>query len=268
MKVYIQQYGKERTGTNYLKALLAKNFDNIVLFDNRLGSKHEPFRAVSRWLRENRIDSLEAFEHLLRTDPTWKTRNTPSTDPFRWVHQPVSYEELVDLGNGSIPLRYIVQIKNPFAWAVSISRFARQGPGVSEQPLSVVPLNPLFITRQCLAFNAAYRSYWPLIESGRAELVRYEDLLEDAIPVLQLLGDRFCLSPRQEAFADVTTIVAPNTGVSTVPFDRSHYLDQDYRRALPAIARMAIARIIDWKLMRRYGYERDGQLSGSAAALF
>ena len=50
MKVYIQQYGKERTGTNYLKALIARNFDDIVLFDNRLGSKHAPFKDVSTWL--------------------------------------------------------------------------------------------------------------------------------------------------------------------------------------------------------------------------
>ena len=256
MKVYIQQYGKERTGTNYLKALIARNFDDIVLFDNRLGSKHAPFKDVSTWLRENRIDSRRAFDDLLRADPCWKARSTPSTDPFRWVHQPVSYEELVGLGDGSLPLRYVVQVKNPFAYAVSVNRYARTGPGDFERPPSTVPLNPGLILKKCVEFNAAYRSYWPLIACGRAVLVRYEDLLEDPIRILRRLRDQFGLAPKHAALEDVTTLVAPNVGISTEPFYRSCYLNEEYRLALPAVLRESIARLIDWELMYRYGYER------------
>jgi hypothetical protein len=256
MKVYIQQYGKERTGTNYLKALIARNFDDIVLFDNRLGSKHEPFKDVSTWLRENRIDSRQAYDRLLCTDRYWKARSVPSTDPFAWVHQPVSYEELLGLSDGSLPLRYVVQIKNPLAYAVSVNRFARTGPGASGRPPSPVPLNPGLILKKCVEFNAAYRSYWPLIARGRAVLVRYEDLLEDAIRVLRRLQDQLGLTSKHAVLEDVTTVVAPNLGISTEPFYRSYYANEEYRLALPEVLRESIARVIDWELMQRYGYER------------
>jgi hypothetical protein len=254
MRRYIQQYGKERTGTNYLKALLGRNFTDFVLFDNRLGSKHEPYRTAEQWMRERGVVDRQAFERLLQEDEYWRTRNVPTSDPFEWVHQPVSYEELLALCNGSATLHYVINIKDPYAYAVSVNRWNRSGLRRFHQPPSTDPLDLSLVTSQCALFNCAYRSYRRLIEDGRAVLARYEDLLADCRPVLREIQERFHLEPAGSQLQDISETVAPSIGISQSPFYKSYYVTREYMRALPVAARQAIRGAIDWDLMSDYGY--------------
>ncbi|MGA2736735.1 MAG: hypothetical protein ABSG65_04715 [Bryobacteraceae bacterium] len=254
MRHYLQHYGKERTGTNYLKSLLAANFTDLVLFDNRLGSKHEAFREVRTWMEERGVRSASDFADLLRTDPYWKARNVPSDAPFERVHQPVTYEELRALCAGRLPLGYLVSIKDPYAYAVSINRWKKDGLKRFQEPPHVVGADAELIRRHCLAFNAVYASYWPLIESGRGMLVRYEDLLGDAACTLGRIQRKFGLTARGNGFTDVEQTVAPTLGVSNSPFYRSFYRNREYLAALDAACLATVDQTINWELMRRYGY--------------
>jgi hypothetical protein len=256
LRVYVQQYGKERTGTNYTKALLGRNFSNVVLFDNRLGSKHDPHQEVRAWMERGAITSRAAFELLLRTDEYWRRRDTPSDDPFEWVHQPVTYEELLALAEGSTPLHYIINIKNPYAYAISVNRWRRSGLHRYQEPPGVVALHPELVRRECEAFNEAYRSYVPLIDSGRGLLARYEDLLVNALPIVGLIRDRFGLLPKHAELTDVSEVVAPSIGVSNAPFYKSYYLNQEYLSELSKPMIDVIDSAIDWDLMGYFGYSR------------
>jgi hypothetical protein len=257
MRTYIQQYGKERTGTNYLKALLATNFTDIVLFDNRLGSKHEHFRTVGAWMEGRAIFSQERFEDLLRTDEYWRRRNIPTLDPFRWVHQPVEYEELLSLRDGLLNLHYVVSIKSPYAFAISINRWKRSQLRRFHECPSVDPLDLPYVLEQCAEFNRVYRSYWPLIETGKAVLARYEDLLTDYSAILRQMQDKFGLTAKHPEFLNISSIVAPTIGISQLPFYKSYYEDRLYLAALSKEARAAICNAIDWDLMRYYCYHPD-----------
>lgn len=200
MRRYIQQYGKERTGTSYLKALLGRNFTDFVLFDNRLGSKYEPYLTVEQWMSERGVVVRPAFESLLQEDKYWRARNVPNSDPFEWVHQPVSYEELLALRDGREMLHYVINIKDPYAFAVSANRWYRSGLRMFHQPPSIERLDLGLVMNQCESFNCAYRSYWPLIEDGRAVLARSEDLLVDCRPTLREIQARFHLGTRDQSY--------------------------------------------------------------------
>ena len=257
-RAYIQQYGTERSGTNYLKALVGRNFANVVLFDNRLGSKHDPFQEVSEWMRDNGIDSRAAFENLLSTDKCWRKRSKATRDPFEWVHQPIAYKELLGLAEGSLDLHYVVQIKHPLAFAVSINRWRLPGRGPLTNPPSVEPWDVRVTHKRCIRFNMVYRSYRPLVESGRAILVRYEDLLDDPIPILRRMQKRFALVAKKPALENVTETVMPR-GASDQPFYRDYYENEEYLEAMPKGLRDSLTALMDWDLMALYGYRHPDE---------
>lgn len=257
MKTYVQQYGKERTGTNYVKALLGRNFKDFVLFDNRLGSKHEEFQSVAAWMEKNRIRDRSAFERLLTRNHYWRSRNVPNSDPFEGVHQPVSYEELLALRDGTLPLYYVVSIKNPYAFAVSVSRWRKCELRRFEEPPSVETFRLKPALAELSRFNDVYRSYWGLIQSGRAILARHEDLLSDYSSFLTEVQTRLRLTSLCPAFQDISETVAPLVGVSAVRFYREFYLQKEFITALSRAAIEAITRAIDWDVMRLYGYEPE-----------
>lgn len=258
MRRYLQQYGKERTATNYLKALLALNFNDIVLFDNRLGSKHGPFCEVRQWMEAHDIRTRADFEDLLHSDRYWKERNIPSSSEFEWVHQPVTYAELLALRDGRLPLGYLISIKDPYACAVSINRWKQGGLKHFQTPPQDLVVNAELIRRYAVDFNSAYASYWELIANARGILVRYEDLLADAISVISGIRNRFHLATRKCGLRDIDTTVAPTYGISASPFYRSFYLKREYLASLSDECLAAIRETIDWELMGRYGYSVAG----------
>jgi hypothetical protein len=68
------------------------------------------------------------------------------------------------------------------------------------QPPSIERLDLGLVMNQCESFNCAYRSYWPLIEDGRAVLARSEDLLVDCRPTLREIQARFHLGTRDQSY--------------------------------------------------------------------
>jgi hypothetical protein len=255
MKAFVQQYGKERTGTNYLKALLNLNFDNIVLFDNRLGSKHEPHREVSQWMRDRGIRDIADFKLLVETDRYWRARNVPTADAFERIHQPVSFDELVGLATGQISMRYLISIKDPYASIVSVTRWWARGQTDLTQPPDRRVTNLSHVEQYCHEFNSAYLSYRPLIETERAVLVRFEDLIRDPTAVLTRISVCLDFDRRHESCRTVSTTVVPGYGITNKPFYLSYYTARAYLSLLTPTAIDTANRILNWDVMRYYGYQ-------------
>jgi hypothetical protein len=139
---------------------------------------------------------------------------------------------------------------------LSINRWKKNGlKGFQEPPNGYAP-DAAFVREHCLSFNSAYASFWPLIESGRGMLVRYEDLLAEAIGVVRRIQQKFGLVARGNVLADVERTVAPTIGISDAPFYRSFYQNRYYLTVLDSDALAAVTETIDWELMCLYGYPR------------
>ena len=100
---YFKVFGAERTGTMYLKAILDENIENINVFVNAFGSRHEPpldANGAAAWTARNkRIADKGATRLLLKVSQGW------------------------------IKLNPIVIIKDPYTWYKSIKRW-RIGKGI------------------------------------------------------------------------------------------------------------------------------------------
>lgn len=128
MRTYIQQYGKERTGTNVLKALLGLNFDEVVLFDNLLGSKHEGYIRVEDWLTANSLTSAEAFDSYLRWDPF-----DPAQDRQQTILSANSPADSMGRGGCASGWHFANavcrSIKDPYAFVLSVNRWFHRRAG-------------------------------------------------------------------------------------------------------------------------------------------
>jgi len=70
---YFKQYGCKRTGTNYLKALLERNFSDVMVLMHTLGGKHNRLKdpcvagSIPAYTTESKsllVLIKEAFLHM------------------------------------------------------------------------------------------------------------------------------------------------------------------------------------------------------------
>lgn len=97
----VKQYGLERSGTNYLKALLELNIDNIYVLSNAWGPKHLKY-----------VKPHEFYNPLLDKNVI--------TDPD--IMTPKFIEE-INYKLKENKVLYIISIKHPIDWIVSFRRF-------------------------------------------------------------------------------------------------------------------------------------------------
>lgn len=258
MVTYIRQLGKERTGTNYVKALLAQNFENINLFDDRLGSKHDVFKDVDAWMLEHKIESEKDIQRLIDQDEFWARRNGKEkfAHGINELYEPINYDELKGLRDKKIPLNFIINIKNPYSYAISINRWITRKlkgfvvpPGYFEIDLAVV-------AEQCKIYNEVYRSLLPLLGKENVFLIRYEDLVDNYSKVLKDLRKQFSLKKKGDDFYDIEGIVAPFYGEVRVQFDKDYYQNRQYMESINSELHQCINEVIDWKLIQQFGYQK------------
>jgi Flp pilus assembly protein TadD len=257
-RVFIKQYGERRTGTNFVRASLSANYADVEVLMHVLGDKHSPPAPLDDLRRE--ADS--------QADPAWAfvsaaTFGVPAASTQPWNQdQQAEVRRLagavMDAFDRGV-LRYVISIKDPYAWAVSIARMDRW-------VLGTMPLPPDFIDalgKACRRFNRVYAAWLALADRHphRVWLVSYEELLRDADAVLGAIGKRFGLRRRSSDWQDIGGDVIPaqwdGWGVTTSEtlFDREYYLEQRYLDRIPDEHRRIIAGTIDWPLFSRFGYE-------------
>jgi len=257
--VFLKQYGAKRTGTNYLRWLLQTNYDaaDVVPLMHVLGDKHSPPPPLDDLWRAAQCESDPAFAFASSA-----TLAAPavSTEP----HNPRQQAEVRRLAKplaraySEGALGYLISIKDPYAWAVSVARYHAWTDRVS-------PLGPRFVsplTAQCQTFNQCYRAWLDIARARpeRCHVARYEDLFQDPAEVLRQIDAKFSLRRRTETLLDLQEEadmvwwdqIAPQpTGVR---FDRQYYDEKRYLKRLSPPALDAVTKTIDWDLIEPLGY--------------
>lgn len=257
--LFLKQYGAKRTGTNYLRSLIRFNYaqSDVVPLMHILGDKHSPQPPLDELWRRAQDDDEPAFSFVMSA-----TKYAPPASPspelprqrnaIRSIAAPLARA----FREGS--LRFLVSIKDPYAWVVSIARY--EGWTDRGSPLGVYLAGA--VAHQCAGFNACYAA-WLALERQSPEhwhLVRHEDLLADPDRTLRELEAKFALRRCGQAHVDLPTEAdaaiwdhdaLQSTGV---PFDRAYYLDKRYFARLPPLLVDVITRSIDWQLLGPLGY--------------
>jgi tetratricopeptide (TPR) repeat protein len=255
-RVFVKQYGERRTGTNYLRALLTANYHVDVLM-HILGDKHSPPAPFADYWREAQADPNPARAFACRA-----TFSVPAatTNAFN----PLQVEDVTDVANGIADafaageLRYVVTIRDPYAWAVSLGWFLQwsaRGAFIPDDHLEE-------LRSACLCFNERYAAWFRLAaqQPGRCFFVRYEDVLVDPQGVCEHLAADCRLARRSPRWRNTDGIAIPANWDHTHPTldqrfesinDRKHALD----RYLTPTGRSAITVTIDW--------QQIGELYGS-----
>lgn len=252
MTVFLKQYGAQRTGTNYLRTLLQKNYPDAVPLMHVLGDKHSapaPFDALWSEVQRDPDPSL-AFvmsATFLRPSVTTLRNDLRQQKEVRRVAEPLA----AAYRDGS--LGFLISIKDPYAWAVSLAKYEKwRQPGAP-----VDARHATVLAERCRSFNHRYAEW---LELKPSHIVRHEDLIADPSSVLKAIAARFGLAHNGEAFFDETKPTVPviwdhyPSATMGAAFDRSHYLNERYLAFLSDEAFDAVTATIDWQLMRSYSY--------------
>ena len=163
MQVFFKQYGERRTGTNYLRYLLPANFANAVVLMHVLGDKHSPpapFDAIWQASRDAADPALEFVVRATHAVPAESTRpdDDAQREELRRLAQPVAGA----YAGGS--LRFVISIKNPYAWALSFARYSGWD-GRRRVRRFGAPL-----ADACVAFNRRYAAWRAFAEERPAHV--------------------------------------------------------------------------------------------------
>lgn len=255
----IKQYGEIRTGTNYLRALIQRNYPDIHVLSYILGGKHAPpVPFDTLWQEAQQAESDIAFNFV--STATYSHRGGAS-HPGDLTQR----EELIrraphiarDYASGS--LGFLVSIKDPYAWVVSAARF--NGWIRGDEQLSDWSMD--MMQNACLGYNRNCRVWIALVKAQqpKARLVRYEDLLADPEKEMTEIAAQFGwqLSSR---FEPVTAVIEPTqwdhlpVNEAAERFRPDYYSDKEYLQQLPDKQMQLIGDLIDWGLLRDLGYAR------------
>ncbi|HTI60222.1 hypothetical protein [Mucilaginibacter sp.] len=262
---YFKQYGCKRTGTNYLRALLQQNFEDVIVLMHTLGGKHEYPVDLQKYLEEYHNDP-EGFviaatsAHPAETSLPFSAEQTA----FMKVHA-------AGLSNAvsNHQIHYLVSIKNPYAW---INSNKDPESWVNNNYRDILLANGayshkarinLLIKLKSREFNSLYSSYFDLSKQFPAQttIVRYEDILADTAGFLSGLSQRLRLKSSRPFFVDIKGSTVPTVwdqeftaDKNNDEFTRDYYLKENYLNDLSSDIITILEAEIDWDLMKNYGY--------------
>jgi len=241
--IIFHQYGARRTGTNYVQALLEENYSNVMVIDNIVW-KHAPAPPPEEFIRRFLQDKER---HLNKTCASRQ-------DLYECLHKKV-------LTNEVIPL---LTIKNPYAWAESVWRYAKNLRLCHPHELGTkyVFLDPTQklssqednVTELMNSYNQRYQQW------GRTTrfVIRYEDLLIDYKSILSFFEEQHSL---QRINKDLLNI---KSGCDPIPANlkrinpdwdyANYYLTESYLKNLPSNIIECVTEATDWNLFEKYQY--------------
>lgn len=222
--VPVKQYGEKRTGTNLMLQLLTRNYSNVQVLINAFGWKHGRWQDPAEWLGGAR---------------------TPREDKVAF--KAYTMEQLKSyLGK----IVYVVSVKDPRAWVVSIGKFERKMDADEDY----------WITR-CHAYSHLYSNWLKLREQFAVEVVRYESLLVAEELVCNKIANSFGLVRKNTEWESVVNACGcARDGylpMTRRKFDSSFYTARRYLAHVTPAMRVGLERGIDWELTARLGYYED-----------
>lgn len=216
--IYFKIYGQMRTGTNYLTTLILKNFLDTKMFMNVGGWKHG-FMTIP-----NHTDLVAQ----------------------QYTRDNLNVQETLKLFVNKL-VHFIVVIKNPYMWIVSISEYKKK------------PITPQFVKEHINIWNDHYSDYMKHIQNGTAFLVKYETLLVDPICTMDSIKQKFNLTTKGDYVFEKRKLIAcndTNMGSTTGKIcDTSRYTNLNVSKHLQKNIIELINNTIDTNLMTFYGYD-------------
>jgi len=255
----VKQYGEIRTGTNYLRALIQRNYHDVHVLSYILGNKHSPpvpFDAI--WEEAKQAETDAAFNFV--STATFAQRGGAShpkdlTQREELARRAPHIARAYTTG----ALGFLVTIKDPYAWIVSVAKFRQWIRG--EDQLHDWDLEQM--RDACLGYNRNYREWISFVQvhQPRARLIRYEDLLADPEQVMSEIAAQFGWR-RSGSFETIPAVVEP-TQWDHLPvvealdtFRPEYYANNEYLQRLPTEHMRLIGEAVDWDLLRDLGYAR------------
>jgi len=257
-RVFIKQYGEERTGSNYLRAAILANYADPELLIHLLGDKHTAPAPLSEVRLETASDEDPAYAFVATA-----TFGVPAFATHPWIE-----DQIAEIRRVAVPLtdafdrgelRYLISIKEPYAWAVSLA----EAKGFMTRNMPLPPQFEQPLASACRRFNRVYAAWIALADAhpDAACIVRHEDVVRDPDLVIRTVAKQFALRRRESDWEHIDRVVLPaqwdgwTSSRSENPFDRAYYLERRYLDRIPHAHRRIIADTIDWDLFERFGYE-------------
>ena len=254
-EIPLKLYGERNTGTNYIETLLAKNLQVSVL-PGRVPNSHLP-TMLTRYAR-NVIPDGDHWHEWAR-DRYFRLN---FKDNLGWKHMCPSPERIGAARLAQV--RFIMVLKNPYAWLLSLFRNPYHVGGRDDNVLNFLDRRlPVMEMRENTGpealtpvevWNRKGRGYLALREvASHAMLVQYEDFLRGEDQMIGVICAELGLT-RTEALQSVPS------GVKRGDRDTSHtkyvdyYLDEAWRSELTPEAIAKINTRLDPELTETFGY--------------
>lgn len=206
--IFIKQFGLQRSGTNYLKALIDENFEDCILLTNTLGNKHDKtsWPSIERGLGEIPSHLQHCSERLISSVKSKEIGFIFHTkEPISWV---LSYFRLRNS-------------KDPEKYKIFKRKFIDEALGVWEDRL----LNWLEFSKK----------------ANRFYFCKYEDVVLNEARVLERIADVFDLKRRPGEWVGSFSKATIRGGehhsgaelLSEKDFNRNYYLKKGYLAEYP-----------------------------------
>jgi hypothetical protein len=221
----VKIYGLRRTGTNYLQWLMINNFEHLVVLVDAFKWKHGLPENITR----KRVNSV--FNNNCLTSKDYRLSVS--------VDEPIDLENL----NDAVPVNYILCIKDPYSWYLSICRWKHIVPF----PLTNDKLEQLFIWNY---MGNKYRKF--VCQFPRTVIIKYEDLLLKLNHTLKDLENRFCLK-----LFGTHVVDNKNNAYDDAPFSkqRHFYASKKYLKLYTTKDFFAMRDFLDKEIVNKLGYK-------------
>ena len=218
---YFKIYGQQRTGTNYLSALIINNFLDTTVFMNIGGWKHDKIIEFP-----NNIELVNKVVQI--------TKNN------------IDIDKTIDLFTTK-NVNFLVIVKNPYMWINSISVYKQE------------KITREFIIKNISIWNKIYSNYKDYIECDKAYLVKYETLLKEPNEVLDKIKNKFNLTKKNPEYILENNILHANNDSNIgrtkgIIFDKNKYILPNVTNYLSNDMIQFINEYIDKTLMKFYDY--------------
>jgi hypothetical protein len=252
----VKQYGEMRTGTNVLRERVMRSWEDVLMLMHVLGDKHStpaPFADIWHQVRKGTLDRLQFAAQATKARPaiTTDALNEHQVSFVRRWASPIA--DAYQQGT----LKFVISIRSPAVWLVSLRRFETVMLQAAPIPASVAAKR----------FTAHYRAWIDCAESHNFTwvVVRHEDLMADCDTCMRRLRAALSLPP-----IALATIALPTKEINPCVWDDceitfAHNVafparEQRSSKALSANDRHALRTGIDWGLMAALGYSASETL--------
>lgn len=190
--------------------------------------------------------------HSLEIGAEWK--HGPVEDPDRCWHDQL--------------WRFLLCVRDPYAWALSCYRYFRRANGSDATVAPQFQSDPSMTFEEFLLtptysfdsplhrWNQMNQLWFDTLPRDRTVLVRHEDLLHDQIAVLQEI--ECALRLKRRAIQLQATDEKIDVNASPVgPFNRDYYLDREYMLEYPVSMLLYMQSVLNPALMGRLSYKHE-----------